>query len=115
MAEASLWWSTSGKLAIMTLQTLGYKATVNSKVISVWIDLTSPSSITVDRLVLKIGRKEGIPSFEWKPHEVTVHEHKFLDFKRPDWLTIGKHEARLIAYTPEGYSKSKEFILEVTV
>jgi hypothetical protein len=106
------WWSASEKLMIMTLQTPGYKATVNSGYISVWIDLTSHSGIMVDRIVMKIGW-ERITSFDWKSHEVMAREHKFLDFERPNWLSAGEHEAKLIAYTPEGYSKSGKFILEV--
>lgn len=108
------WWSVSGKLAIMTLQTLGYKAKVDSEYISVWVELRPQSSIMVDKIVIKIGR-ERITSSDWKSHEVAEREHKFLDFKRPDWLGVGEHEAKLIAYTPEGYSKSRKFILEVTV
>jgi hypothetical protein len=106
------WWSIPDKLMFVIPQEPGYKASVNSECISVWVDLTSRSGITVDRIVLKIGRKEGIPSFEWNPHEIIIKKHKFLDFKRPDWLAVGKYEARLIAYTSEGYSKSGKFTFE---
>ncbi len=106
------WWSIPDKLMFRTPQEPIYKATVSSEIVSVWVDLASPSSIMVDRIVLKIGRKKGILSFEWNPHVITT-EHKFLDFKRPDWLDVGKHGARLIAYTPDGYSKSGKFVLEV--
>ena len=108
------WWSIPDQLKILTLQTPGYKATVNSEYISVWVDLTSRSGLIVDKIGLKIGRQEAIISDEWKPHEVITREHKFLDFNRPDHLnTAGEYKARLIAYTSEGYSKSGEFILEV--
>lgn len=106
------WWSASGKLAIMTLQTPGYKAKANSEYISVWVELTSWSGIMVDRIIIKIGRKR-ITSFDWTSHEVKAREHKFLDFKRPAWLGVGEYEAKVIAFTPEGYSKSKKFMLEV--
>ena len=108
------WWSIPDKLMFVVSKELGYKAKVNSEYISCWIDLTSQSGIKVDKIVLKITQKERIPSFEWKSHEVVAREHKFLDFKRPDWLGVGEYEAKLIAYTPEGYSKSRKFILEVT-
>jgi hypothetical protein len=91
---------------------LAYKPTVSKEIISVWVDLRSQSSYLVEKIVLKIGRR-GIRSFEWSSHEVLAHEHKFLDFKRPGWLRAGEYEAKLIAYTPEGYSKSRKFILEV--
>jgi hypothetical protein len=107
------WWSASGKLAITTLQTPGYKATVHNEYISVWVELASWSGIMVDRIILKVGRAR-MSSFDWKSHEVLAREHKFLDFKRPVWLCVGEYEAELIAYTPEGYSKSRKFILEVT-
>ena len=106
------WWAISDKLMFRVPQEPGYKAKVNNGVITVWVDLISSSSIIVDRIVLKIERKKGIPSFEWNSHMVEK-EHKFLDFRRPSWLDVGKYEARLIAYTPEGYSKSGKFILEV--
>jgi len=96
----------------MIPQELGYKPTVRGELITVWVDLTPRSSIIVDRIALKIGRRR-IYSFEWKSHEVVAHEHKFLDFKKPDWLGTGKYEAKLIAYTPEGYSKSEQFTFTV--
>lgn len=34
---------------------------------------------------------------------------------RPDWLGAGQYEASLVAYTPDGYSKSRKFILEITL
>lgn len=105
------WWSASEKLMIITIQTPGYKVTVSNEYISVWVDLTSRSGIMVDRIAIKIGREE-ITSFDWNPHEVMIREHKFLDFKRPNWLSTGEYEAQLIAYTPEGYSKSGKFIFE---
>jgi len=107
------WWSASGKLMFVIPQELGYKPTVSKEIISVWVDITAPSGIMVSKIVLKITQKEGIPSFEWKSHEVMTREHRFLDFKRPDWLDIGEYETKLIAYTPEGFSKSRKFILEV--
>ena len=107
------WWSASGKLVISSLQTPGYKAKVDSEYISVWVELTSWSGILVEKIVIKIGQKK-IASFDWKSHDVITREHKFLDFKRPDWLGVGGHEAKLIAYTPEGYSKSSKFLLDVT-
>jgi len=107
------WWSASDKLAIMIVQEAGYRAKVNSEYISVWVDLGSRSGIMVDKIVLKIGHKR-VTLDNWKPHDVMAREHKFQDFKRPDWLDMGKHESQLIAYTPEGYSKSRKFILEIT-
>lgn len=106
------WWSIPDKLMFTMPQELGYQATVNNEIITAWVDLTSPSGIMVDRIVLKIERKEGIPSFEWNPQTITT-KHAFLDFHRPNWLTVGKYEARLIAYTPQGHSSSGRFTLEV--
>jgi len=107
------WWSVPDKLVIMTLQKPGYKAKANSEYITVPAELRPRSSIMVDRIVIKIGR-ERVTSFDCKSHKVVARELKFLDFERPDWLGVGEHEAQLIAYTPEGYSKSEKFILEVT-
>ncbi len=107
------WWSALGKLTFMINQDPGHRAKANNEYISVWAALVSWQGIMVDRLVLKIGRKRISP-FDWKPHEVFEREYKFIDFKRPDWLDMGVYEAQLIAYTPEGYSKSKKFMLEVS-
>ena len=106
------WWAISDKLIFMVPQELGYEPTVTMEIISVYVDLTPKSGIMVDRIAIKIGRKRFY-SFEWKAHKVVAHEKKFLDFIRPDWLGVGKHKASLIAYTPEGFSKSEKFILEV--
>lgn len=108
------WWSAAGKLAIRTLQEPGYRAKANIEYISVWVDLVSWSGIMVSKIVIKIGRKR-ITSSDWKSHEVIGSEHKFLDFEKPDWLGMDEHEAQLIAYTPEGLSKSRKFVIEVTV
>ena len=105
------WWSVSDKLVITTSEEPGYKPKINEYV-SIWVELITWSGITVDRVVMKIGRK-AITSPDWKSHSVIHQEHKFHDFKRPTWLNAGKHRARLIAYTPEGYSKSREFMIEV--
>ena len=107
------WWSASDKLVIMTIEEPGYKAKANSEYITVWAELRPRSSIIVDRIDIKIGRKR-CTSFDWKSHTVASSEHKFVDFERPDWLCAGEHEAKLIAYTPEGYSKSGKFVVEVT-
>lgn len=108
------WWSAADKLVIMTLQHAGYNPRASSKYISVWVELRPRSSIMVDRIVLKIGR-EKVTSFDWESHDVSSVEHKFVDFERPDWLHVGEHEAKLIACTPEGYSKSNKFVVEVDV
>ena len=108
------WWSVSGKLQIATSEEPGYKAHANSEYISVWVLVTSWSGIIVERIVIEI-RGERIPSFDWKSHQLIGRENKFLDFKRPDWFGLGKYKLNLIAYTPDGYSKSREFILEVTI
>lgn len=107
------WWSALGKLTFMIDHDPGHGAKANNEYISVWVALVSWQGIMVDRLVLKIGRKR-ISSFDWKPHEVLEREYKFVDFERPDWLNMGVYEAQLIAYTHEGYSKSKMFMLEVS-
>jgi hypothetical protein len=108
------WWSAHGILAIRTLQEPGYRAKDNIEYISVWVDLVSWSGIIVSKIDVKTGR-ERITSLDWKSHEVIGSEHKFLDFKKPVWLGMGEHEAQLIAYTPEGLSKSRKFVIEVTV
>lgn len=109
------WWSISSKLMFAIPQELGYEPTVSKENISVWVDLSTHSVMMVNKIELKITQKEGIPSFEWKSHKVGGREHKRLDFKRPDWLGVGKYEAKLIAYTPDGFSKSDKFILDVAV
>ena len=107
------WWAIPDKIMFLVSEELGYKPTVSKENISVWVDLTSYSGIMVNRIVLKIRQKESIPSFEWNSHKVMTREHKFLNFKRPGWLSVGEYESELIAYTPEGYSKSRKFTLEV--
>ena len=79
---------------------------------AVYTRLIAQSIIRVNRIVIKIGCR-GIASDDWKPCDVTADEEKYVNFNRPNWLSAGKHEAKLIAFTPEGYSKSKKFIIEV--
>jgi hypothetical protein len=59
----------------------------------------------------KIGRKQL--SSDWKPTRVEADESKYVYFAKPDWLNIGEYKARLIAYTPDGFSKSEKFIVKV--
>jgi len=92
----------------------GYEPKVRDDLINIWVDLTAQSSIMVDRIVLKVKQRRPIPSFEWNSQMITK-KHEFLDFIRPDWFNSGKYEAKLIAYTPEGHSKSEKFIIEVIV
>jgi len=106
-------WAISDKLIVSTLTSPGYKPHINNDVISVWVELKPRSSIKVDKIVLAI-RREKIPSLGWKAHKVVSNEHKYMDFKKPDWLNQGNFKLKLIAYTPEGYSKSGQFVLEVS-
>ena len=66
----------------------------------------------VDEILLIIARKKIVP-LDWKSHEVTADESGYVNFDRPEWLHSGNHSARLIAYTPYGYSKSEKFILTI--
>jgi hypothetical protein len=84
----------------------------NRRYLTVYKTLRVLSPIKVDRIVLSIGRKKIIPH-DWESYEVTGDESGYIDFDRPGWLPNGNHSARLIAYTPDGYSKSDKFTLEV--
>lgn len=107
------WWSVSGKLGFLISEESGYRARASNEYISVWIELVSWSGIMVDRIVLKIGRKK-VSCFDWRAHVVAGRAHGFVDFVRPDWLDRGVCEAELVAYTREGYCKSKKFMVEVS-
>ncbi len=106
------WWSISDKLVIVNMQYAGQGAKANAKYITVFTELRPRLHIMVDKIAIEIKRKK-ISSFHWKSHEVAVAEQILVNFERPDWLYAGVYEAKLIAFTPEGRSKSGKFTVEV--
>lgn len=84
----------------------------NKQYLTVYGGLRTLSPIKVEKIVLSI-KGEKLTSWDWKPHIVTGDEPRYMDFYRPEWLRSGDYSARLIAYTPDGYSKSEKFTLEV--
>lgn len=106
------WWYISDKLVIVNMQYAGQEAKANAKYITVFTELRPRSSIRVDKIAIEIKRKK-IPSFHWQSHNVAVDEQILVNFERPDWLYTGEYEAKLIAFTPEGRSKSGKFTVEV--
>ena len=106
------WWSSSDKFAIVNMQYAGRVARGNDKYISVYAELRPRSIVRVDRIDIEIKRKK-ITSFDWTAKDITVYESMLVNFERPNWLGAGEYEAELIAYTPEGKSKSGKFKVEV--
>lgn len=106
------WWSVSDKFTIANMQYGGRNARGNGKYISVYAELRPRSIVQVDRIDIEIKRKK-ITSFDWTAKNITVHESMFVNFETPNWLGVGEYGAKLIAFTPEGKSKSGKFIVEV--
>ena len=105
-------WSVSDKLSIAIINYGGFPPKGGRQYLTVYKTLRALSPIRVDKMALLIGKKK-IVSYHWKSYEVTGDESDYVNFDRPEWLRNGNHSARLIAYTPHGYSKSEKFRLEV--
>jgi hypothetical protein len=101
-------WSVGNKLGVTIIR----PATGNRQSLTVYEGLRALSPIRVDKIRLSIGRKKIIAD-DWESHEVAGDESRYIYFDRPKWLYSGEYSARLIAYTPEGYSKSDKFTLRV--
>jgi len=105
-------WSVSNKLGITIRKDGAYSPKGNRQYLTVYTGMRALSPMRVDRISLCVGRRK-IPPFSWKQHEVEIDEFGYVNFNTPSWLPKGEHSARLIVYTPEGYSKSEKFTLTV--
>jgi hypothetical protein len=105
-------WSVSNKLSITIEHYSGFPPKGNRRYLTVYKTLRALTPIKVDQILLCIGRKTVIPR-DWKSHKVAGDESEYINFDRPEWLPNGNHSAKLIVYTPDGYSKSEIFTLEV--
>ena len=104
--------SVSSTLSITVENYGGFPPKGNRQYLTVYKTLRALSPIEVDKIVLTIDRNRIIPR-DWESHKVAGDESEYLNFNRPEWLPNGNHRARLIAYTPYGYSKSEEFTIDV--
>jgi hypothetical protein len=106
------WWLVSGKLGVVCINNRGFgNVGVGDKYLTIDIGLRAVSVIQVDKMVLKVGRKQLLS--DWVSKRVEADEIQYINFIRPSWLCAGNYEAYLIAYTPDGISKSEEFPLIV--
>ena len=106
-------WSVSDIISIEIINYAGFPPQGNKKYLTVYNKLRASSPIKVDKVLLSMGRRKIIP-LDWKSSKVSGDESEgYISFKRPERLRSGKHSARLIAYTPYGYSKSEVFTIEV--
>jgi len=106
------WWSVSGKLGVVNIGTMGINTVgVGAEYLTIHVGLRAASVIRVDKIVLKIGRKSLVSN--WESTRVEADETRYINFTRPDWLHVGEYKANLIAYTPDGFSKSERFLIEV--
>ncbi len=101
------WWSISGRLGIVCVTKVG----VSNEYLTINTGLRALSVVQVEKIVLKIGRKQL--SSDWKAIRVEADECKYVNFKRPNWLHAGDYKAYLIAYTPNGFSKSNQISLRI--
>jgi hypothetical protein len=106
------WWSASGKLAITLADDSKVGVSVDEGNIIVRVGLIAIPSIQVDKITLRIGRMKPCVS-DWKPMEVKAVESRYINFQKPSEISKGCYNARLCAYTPDGYSKSNKFSLEI--
>ena len=105
-------WSVSDRLSIEKINYAGFEPKGNKMYLNVYYTLRALSTIKVDKILLSIERKKIIP-LDWKSYEVTGEKSGYVNFETPEWLSSGKHSARLIVYTPYGYSKSEKFAVRV--
>lgn len=101
------WWSASGKLGVVCIGTVG----VSDDYLTIHVGLRAASVSRVDKIVLRIGRKSLLS--DWKSTRVEADETRYINFIRPDWLYTGEYEASIIAYTPDGFSKTEKFPVKV--
>jgi len=84
---------------------------VTNNQIIIPVGLNALSDIRIDKIDLRVGRRKL--TSDWKPKSIQCYEPEIRYFPRPNWLYRGKHEAYLKAYTPDGFSKSKKFTINV--
>ena len=100
-----------GKLGVQIVNDGRNNINVSGEYLTIYLGLRAIVDIKVDKVDLKIGHKKPLPS-DWKPRVIQGDETRYINFQRPSWLGKGKHQAYLVAYTPEGFSKSNRFIVE---
>ena len=100
--------SISGKLGVILIDGMN----AGHKYLTAYVGLRAVSVIQVDKIILKIGGKRLLS--DWEATRVEADKSRYINFVRPDWLHVGEYEARLIAYTPEGFSKSEKFLIKVS-
>jgi len=102
------WWSISNRLGVVPISIIR----VDAECITIHIGLRAVSEIKVDRIHLKIGRRD-VPS-DWESSVVQADEAPYINFSRPQWLCSGEYKGHLVAYTPDGFSKSSKLCIEVS-
>jgi len=101
------WWSVSGKLGVVHIRNVG----ITNRDLTIFVGFRAVSVIQIDKIVLKIGRKQLLS--DWEPRRVKADESCYIKFTRQNWLCAGEYNVRVIAYTPDGFSKSEKFPLTV--
>ncbi|MBA7644839.1 hypothetical protein ES703_52586 [subsurface metagenome] len=103
----SRWWSISNRLGI----TPTGEPRVYKEYLAIRVALIAMPDIQIDRISLRIGCKHLLS--DWQPKLIRGDEGLYINFPRPTWLRKGQYEACLIAYTPDGLSKSRKFSIGV--
>ena len=104
-------WSVSGKLGVVLIYNGRHNVGVGDSYLSVYVGLRALSDVQVDKINLRIMRKRLLS--DWKPKVIQGDNSQIINFPRPSWLHRGEYEAYLIAYTPDGFSKSEKFLVKV--
>ena len=106
------WWSVSNRLGIvlMNLPTKNIVG-IGDKYLTIHVGLRAISDIQVDKIELKIGRNSLLS--DWKSSVIQGDEPRYINFTRPNWLRKGQYKSHLVARTPDGFSKSKKFLVKV--
>ena len=106
-----IWLSTS-KLGITPADGSVFGININEENFTIRVGLVAVPAIRVDRISLKIGRIKVWAS-NWKPMDIKAVEAPYVTFPKPHQLGKGQYYAKLKAYTPEGFSKSNQFLIKV--
>lgn len=101
------WWSISNKLGVKVLGNVR----VNNSSIEIEVGYVAVPSVQVDAIKLRIRRQPL--ECDWECQTIEATGRLYVKCPRPSWLRKGQYEACLIAYTPDGFSKSKKFSIRV--
>ena len=105
----SKWWSASNRLGITLADDTDTVSIYKDSLIRV--GLVAVPSIQVDKIILKIAGNKPFGS-DWESKIIKGNEAPHIRFPELQELDKGNYDARLYAYTPNGFARSEKFTVE---